>query len=79
MVKRWKPGRVRNGIKKEEIPTTVDVTMEIIKKRIGGAAGRDDSWPTDLCYVKSTGSYYSKLTTIITWMNGLSNFNDFSG
>lgn len=33
VVKRWKPGRVRNGIKKEEIPTTVDVTMEIIKKK----------------------------------------------
>lgn len=36
MVKRWKPGRVRDGIKKEEIPTTVDVTMEIIKKKGGG-------------------------------------------
>lgn len=39
MVKRWKPGRVRDGIKKEEIPTTVDVTMEIIKKK-GGEGGR---------------------------------------
>lgn len=44
MVKRWKAGRVRNGIKKEEIPT-VDVTTKIIKKGRGG----DDSWPTDLC------------------------------
>lgn len=53
----------------KEIPT-VDVTTKIIKK--GG--GRDDSWPTDLCNVESTGSYYSKLTTIITWINELSDF-----
>lgn len=39
VVKRWKPGRVRNGIKKEEIPTTVDVTMEIIKKELEGRRG----------------------------------------
>lgn len=44
VVKRWKAGRVRNGIKKEEIPT-VNVTTKIIKK----GRGRDDSWPTDLC------------------------------